>query len=64
MPHARLWFEPDWLYALDTLELAAIAFQEGAKVGVFAELRLREKRKWALRGVRARTCASGPSSPR
>jgi hypothetical protein len=52
MPHARLWFEPDWQYALDTVELAAIAFGEDAKLGVFAELRFREKQMgttWSAR---------------
>jgi hypothetical protein len=52
MPHARLWFEPDWQYALDSLELAAIAFEEDAKVGLFAELRIREKQMgttWSAR---------------
>jgi hypothetical protein len=43
MPHARLWGEPDWQYALDTAELAASAFDESAKVGLLAELRFREK---------------------
>jgi hypothetical protein len=52
MPHARLWFEPDWQYALDTVELAANAFEEDAKVGLFAELRFREKQMgttWSAR---------------
>jgi hypothetical protein len=52
MPHARLWFEPDWQYALNALELVAIAFEDDAKVGVFAELRLREKQMvttWSAR---------------
>jgi hypothetical protein len=52
MPHARLWSEPDWQYALDTVELAVVAFKEGAKVGVFAELRFREKQMgttWSAR---------------
>lgn len=52
MPHARLWLEPDWQYALDTVQLAAIAFQEDTKVGVLAELRLREKQMgttWSAR---------------
>jgi hypothetical protein len=52
MPLARLWFEPDWQYALDALELVAIAFEDDAKVGVFAELRLREKQMgttWSAR---------------
>ena len=52
MPHAALWDEADWQYALDTAELAASAFQKGAKVGLMAELRLREKTMgttWAAR---------------
>ena len=43
MPHARLWGAPDWQCARDTIELAASAFDEGAKVGLLAELRIREK---------------------
>src|SRR5436190_16763733 len=38
MPYSRLWGEADWQYALDTVELAASAFQTDAKVGLFAEL--------------------------
>ena len=52
MPHARLWGEPDWQYALDTVELAASAFDESAKVGLLAELRFREKQMgttWSAR---------------
>jgi hypothetical protein len=52
MPHARLWLGPDWQYALDTVELAVSAFQDGAKVGLFAELRLRERQMgttWSAR---------------
>jgi hypothetical protein len=44
--------EADWQYALDALELVAIAFQGDSKVGVFAELRLREKQMattWSAR---------------
>jgi hypothetical protein len=43
MPHARLWREADWEYARDTIELAAAAFADGAKVGLWTELRYREK---------------------
>jgi hypothetical protein len=52
MPHARLWREPDWQYALDTVELAATAFQRDAKGGLLAELRFREKQMgttWSAR---------------
>ena len=52
MPHTRLWGEADWQYALDTAELAAAAFQKGAKVGLLAELRFREKQMgttWSAR---------------
>jgi hypothetical protein len=52
MPHARLWSEPDWQYALDTVELATIAFEAGAKVGLASELRFREKQMgttWSAR---------------
>jgi hypothetical protein len=52
MPHARLWFDADWQYAIDTVELAAIAFHEEAKVGLLAELRFREKQMgttWSAR---------------
>ena len=43
MPHCRLWCEADWEYARDTIELAAAAFADGAKVGLWTELRYREK---------------------
>ena len=43
MPHARLWREADWEYARDTVELAAAAFADGAKVSLWTELRYREK---------------------
>jgi hypothetical protein len=52
MPHTRLWFEADWQYALDTVELSALAFEEDAKIGLFAELRFREKQMgttWSAR---------------
>src|SRR5689334_9031635 len=52
MPHARLWREPDWEYAFDTAELAASVFERDSKVGLLAELRLREKQMgttWAAR---------------
>lgn len=52
MRHAAFWDWSDWQYALDTAELAASAFQEGVKVGVLSELRLREKQKgttWSVR---------------
>jgi hypothetical protein len=52
MPHARLWGAPDWQYALDSVELAAAAFDEGAKVGLLSELRFREKQMgttWSAR---------------
>jgi len=43
MPHARLWREADWEYARDAIELAASALADGAKVGLWTELRYREK---------------------
>lgn len=43
MPHARLWTAADWIFATDTIELAAAAFGGDIKVGLAAELRLREK---------------------
>lgn len=43
MPHARLWSEADWEYARDAIELAAAAFADGAKIGLWTELRYREK---------------------
>lgn len=43
MPHARLWGEADWQFASDTIELAVAAFTGGAKGGLLAELRYREK---------------------
>jgi hypothetical protein len=43
MPHCALWSEADWEYAGDAIELAAAAFADGVKVGLWAELRLREK---------------------
>lgn len=52
MPHARLWGEADWQYAVDTAELAASVFQEDPKVGLLAELRFREKQMgttWSAR---------------
>ena len=52
MPHAALWGEADWQYAMDTAELAASAFHKGAKVGLLAELRFREKQMgttWSAR---------------
>ena len=52
MPHARLWGEADSQYALDTAELAASAFQRDAKVGLLAELRLREKTTGTTWGAR------------
>jgi hypothetical protein len=52
MPHARLWGEADWQYAFDTAELAASAFQRDAKVGLLAELRLREKAMGTTWGAR------------
>ena len=42
MPHCRLWHEADWEYARDAIELAA-ALANGAKVGLWSELRYREK---------------------
>jgi len=52
MPHARLWRESDWAFALDTAELASRAFDEDAKVGLLTELRYRQKAMgttWAAR---------------
>jgi hypothetical protein len=52
MPHARLWREADWEYARDAIELAAAAFADGAKVSLWAELRLWEKQlgtTWSAR---------------
>ena len=43
MPHCGLWCEADWEYARDTIGLAATAFADGAKVGLWTELRYREK---------------------
>ena len=43
VPHCRLWSESDWQFAYDSLELAASAFTDGAKVGLATELRYREK---------------------
>ena len=43
MPHCRLWSEADWQFAYDSLELAASAFTDSAKVGLATELRYREK---------------------
>jgi hypothetical protein len=43
MPHARLWREPDWEFARDTLELASRAFDDDTKIGLLAEIRYREK---------------------
>lgn len=67
MPHARLWREADWQYALDAIELAAAAFAEGAKVGLWAELWLREKQlstTWsARRDMRIRYTEPSSSRP-
>lgn len=52
MPHAWMWRDADWQYAIDTIDLAVAAFQQGAKVGLFAELRLRERQMgttWSAR---------------
>src|SRR5262245_8466686 len=43
MPHARLWQESDWQFALDTIELAASSFVSDFNVGALTELRYREK---------------------
>ena len=43
MPHCKLWLAADWQFALYTIELAARAFERGAKVGLLTELRYREK---------------------
>ena len=40
MPHCRLWQKADWEYAGDTIELAATAFADGAKIGLWTELRV------------------------
>jgi hypothetical protein len=69
MPHASLWREPDWEYALDTIELAATAFQMDAKVGLLAELRFREKQMgttWSARQdmhIRYVEAADVPAQP-
>ena len=52
MPHARLWQPSDWRFALDTIEIASRAFDDGAKVSRLTELRYREKvlgTTWAAR---------------
>jgi hypothetical protein len=43
MPHARLWQPADWRFALDAIEIASRAFDDGAKVSLLTELRYREK---------------------
>ena len=43
MPHCRLWRDADWQFAFDSIEVAASAFAEGARVGLLTELRYREK---------------------
>ena len=43
MPHARLWRQADWEFALDTVELHSRAFDADAKVSLLTELRYREK---------------------
>ena len=42
MPHCVLWEESDWLFAIDTLEIAA-KFHEQGRMGLAAELRTRER---------------------
>lgn len=42
MPHAKLWTQADWDFALDSIELAA-RFHEGGTVGLATELRNRER---------------------
>jgi hypothetical protein len=67
MPHARLWQPSDWEFALDTIELAARAFEDGAKAGLLTELRYREKVLGttfsARQDMRIRYIAPGTSSP-
>lgn len=43
MPHCVLWTEADWLYALDTLEIAARFHENTARMNLAAELRNRER---------------------
>jgi len=67
IPHARLWRDADWQFALDTIELAAQAFQDGAKVGLFTQLRYREKvlgTTWSARqDMRIRYIEPSSSAP-
>jgi hypothetical protein len=52
MPHARLWQQADWAFALDTIEIAAQTVGDAAKVSLWTELRYREKvlgTTWAYR---------------
>lgn len=57
MPHARLWHDSDWDFALDTIELASRAFGDGTKIGVLTELRYREKTMGTTFSAR-QTCGS------
>ena len=43
MPHAALWTETDWQFALDALELVIRCTAEDSPVSAWAELRIREK---------------------
>jgi hypothetical protein len=43
MPHCRLWQPSDWRFALDTMEIASRAFEDGAKIGYSTEARYRER---------------------
>lgn len=69
MPHAKLWREADWQYALDAIELAAEAFTNGGKVGLWTEPRYREKvmgtmwsAQWDLRIRYVEPSSSPPAS--
>jgi hypothetical protein len=52
MPHAALWQQADWAFALDTIEIAAQTVGDDVKVSLWTELRYREKvlgTTWAFR---------------
>jgi hypothetical protein len=67
MPHARLWQDADWSFALDAIELSSRAFQDDAKVSLLTELRYREKvmgTTWAFRqDMRIRYTAPASAVP-
>jgi hypothetical protein len=43
MPHCCLWDQADWLFALDSLEIAAKFHENTGLIGMAAELRNRER---------------------